>query len=110
LEAHHQSTGYYYNCNTKDNKEKFDKNGLLGVGMIHRDQPIQVTNAIRAAMYLVNPEKEDQRLRAKTSPQMRTFGTGQFEVKWRRDIEKMSHYDIKNREHDYQMYSLSCTV
>lgn len=80
--------GTHYNCNTKDNKEKFDKNGLLGVGMIHRDQPIQVTNAIRAAMYLVNPEKEDQRLRAKTSPQMRTFGTGQFEVKWRRDIEQ----------------------
>ena len=26
--------------------------------MIHRDQPIQVTNAIRAAMYLVNPEKK----------------------------------------------------
>ncbi|WP_369030217.1 hypothetical protein ABLB96_16795 [Acinetobacter sp. XH1741] len=56
--------------------------------LIHLYQPIQVTNAIRAAMYLVNPEKEDQRLRAKTSPQMRTFGTGQFEVKWRRDIEQ----------------------
>ena len=78
--------GTYYNCNTQDNKEKFDKNGLLGIGMIHRDQPIQVTNAIRAAMYLVNPEKEDQRLRAKTSPQMRTFGTGRFDVEWRRGI------------------------
>ena len=78
--------GTSYNCNTKDNKEKFDKNGLLGIGRIYRDQPQQVTNAIRAAMYLVNPEKEDQRLRAKTSPQMRTFGTGQFDVGWRRDI------------------------
>ena len=78
--------GTYYNCNTKENKEKFDKNGLLGIGMIHRDQPIQFTNAIRAAMYLVNPEKEDQHLRVKTSPQMRTFGTGQYEVEWRRGL------------------------
>ena len=78
--------GTYYNCNTKDNKEKFDKNGLLGIGMIHREHPQQVANAIRAAMYLVNPEKEDQRLRVKTSPQIRTFGTGRFDVEWRRNI------------------------
>ena len=78
--------GSYYNCNRKENKEKFEVNGLLGIGMIHRNQPKQVENAFRAGMYLVNPKKVEQRLRAKTSPNMRTFGISQFDVEWRRGI------------------------
>jgi hypothetical protein len=67
--------------------KKFD-NDLLGVGVIHRNQPKQVENAIRAGLYLVNPNKVDQRLRAKTSPNMRTFGISQYDVDRRRNIIK----------------------
>lgn len=80
--------GCYYNCNRKENKEKFEVNGLLGIGMIHRNQPQQLENAFRAGMYLVNPNKVDQRLRAKTSPNMRTFGISQYDVDRRRNIIK----------------------
>lgn len=78
--------GSYFNCNRKENKEKFEVNGLLGIGMIHRNQPKQVENAIRAGLYLVNPKKVEQRLRAKTSPKMRSFGISQFDLDWRRGI------------------------
>ncbi|WP_284084876.1 YagK/YfjJ domain-containing protein [Acinetobacter nosocomialis] len=78
--------GCYFNCNRKENKEKFEVNGLLGIGMIHRNQQKQVENAIRAGLYLVNPKKVEQRLRAKTSPKMRSFGISQFDLDWRRGI------------------------
>lgn len=78
--------GYTFNCNTKEHKEKFSEHGKLGIGMIYRDDLQQVTNALDAAQYLVNPEKTDQYLRAKTSKQMKTFGTGQYHVAWRRGI------------------------
>ena len=78
--------GSYFNCNRKENKEKFEVNGLLGIGMIYRNQPKQVENAIRAGLYLVNPKKVEQRLRAKTSPKMRSFGISQFDLDWRRGI------------------------
>lgn len=78
--------GSYFNCNRKENKEKFEVNGLLGIGMIRRNQPKQVENAIRAGLYLVNPKKVEQRLRAKTSPKMRSFGISQFDLDWRRGI------------------------
>ncbi len=54
--------------------------------MIHRDQPKQRENAFRADLYFVNPKKVDQRLRAKTSLNMKTFGISQFDVNWRRGI------------------------
>jgi len=43
-------------------KEKYEKQGALGVGMIHRDQPDEVANAIKAVKYLTRPDK-DQHLR-----------------------------------------------
>ncbi|MGH1401780.1 MAG: YagK/YfjJ domain-containing protein [Acinetobacter tandoii] len=79
--------GSYYNCNRKENKEKFEVNGLLGLGRIHRNQPKQVENAFRVGMYLVNPNKVDQRLRAKTSPNMKSFGISRFDVDWRRGLD-----------------------
>lgn len=82
--------GAFYNCNTKENIRKFKRNGMLGIGMIHRDQPLQVSNAIRTAMYLANPDKKGQHMRVKTSPQMKTFGIGQFNVGWRRGLKEYS--------------------
>lgn len=77
--------GWYFNCNTTEHKQQFEINGCLGVGHIHCRSPVEVSNALNAAMYLVNPEKYAQHLRAKL-PRMRSFGTGQFEVHWRRGV------------------------
>lgn len=70
--------GMYFNCHDTDYIRKFEREGTLGIGMIQRDDPQQVINAINAAMYLVNPEKEFQYLRSKLQ-RMRTFGIAQFE-------------------------------
>lgn len=77
--------GTFFTSNHPGYKAKFRDAGSLGVGMIHRDNPQEVTNAINAAMYLVNPEKIDQFLKVKL-PKMKTFGTGQYNVRRRRGI------------------------
>lgn len=78
--------GTFFTSNHPDYKAKFRDAGSLGVGMIHRNNASEVANAINVGVYLVKPEKDDQFLRVK-SPKMRTFGTGQFSVLWRRGIK-----------------------
>ena len=77
--------GWYFNCNTTDHKQQFEKIGKLGIGHIRCDNSQEVNNALNTAMYLVNPEKYLQALRARL-PRMRSFGTGTFEVSWRRGV------------------------
>ena len=82
----HQLTegrGSCFISNAPDYKAQFKEQGKLGIGMIHRSQPLQVENAINAAVYLVNPEKKYQNLRVRV-PRMRTFDHGNFNVHWRR--------------------------
>ena len=82
----HQLTegrGSCFISNAPDYKAQFEEQGKLGIGMIHRSQPIQVENAINSAVYLVNPEKKYQNLRVRV-PRMRTFDHGNFNVHWRR--------------------------
>ncbi|WP_235941039.1 YagK/YfjJ domain-containing protein [Acinetobacter kanungonis] len=67
-----EGMGYGVNINTKENKDKFAKNGLLGIGMIHRDNSKEVENALNAASYLVDPEKILQQMLIKPSGK-RTF-------------------------------------
>lgn len=76
--------GCFFTSNAPEYKRQFECRGTLGIGMIHRGDPQQVQNAINAAMYLVNPEKEDQYLRARVNG-MRTFGKGRYDVPWRRN-------------------------
>lgn len=75
--------GTFFTSNHSEAKARFRELNRLGVGMIHRDNPQEVTNAINTAMYLVNPEKDDQFLKVKF-PKLKTFGTGQYKVAWRR--------------------------
>ena len=77
--------GEFYTANQAAVKAHYRAMGCLGIGMIHRDHPVEVANALAAAAYLVNPEKQQQMLRAKL-PNMRSFGTAQFRVGWRRGI------------------------
>ena len=79
--------GTYFNWNTKANKRHYEEKGLLGIGMIHRDDPIAVENAVRTALYLTKVDKGEQQLKL-WLPNMRTFGRGQFDVSWRRGIRR----------------------
>ena len=67
--------GCYYNCNTKKHKSAYEKQGTLGIGMIHKNNAVEVKNAINAALYLTRPDKYEQRLKA-WMPSMRSFGRG----------------------------------
>lgn len=78
-----EDKGYFFLSNTPAYKKRFQQKGSLGIGMIHRKDPLQVANAINAAMYLVNPEKDKQHLRVRVKG-MRTFGKGVYHVGWRR--------------------------
>lgn len=80
-----QDKGCCFISNDPEYKRKFEMQGTLGIGMIHRNNPMEVSNAINTALYLVNPEKDHQSLRLRV-PRMRTFGTGSFDVPWRRGI------------------------
>ena len=79
--------GTYYNWNTLENKEDYKKGGLLGIGMIHRDNPLEVENAVKVASYLTKIDKCEQQLKL-WLPGMRTFGQSQFDVSWRRGIKR----------------------
>ncbi|QEK36792.1 YagK/YfjJ domain-containing protein [Acinetobacter johnsonii] len=65
--------GYYFNCHDPEQIRKYSEMGVLGIGRIHRGSSIEVRNMRNAVLYLVNPEKEDQYLRVKHHPKMRTF-------------------------------------
>ncbi|WP_445404383.1 YagK/YfjJ domain-containing protein [Acinetobacter vivianii] len=75
--------GYYFISNSPEYKEQLLRKGKLGIGMIYRSRPEQIQNAIEAAMYLVNPEKDNQDLRARIKD-MRSFGRGQYKINKRR--------------------------
>ena len=70
-----EGIGWCFNCNTTDHKQSYERKGQLGIGMIHRDNLVEVNNAINAALYLTRPEKYEQRLKA-WLPKMRSFGRG----------------------------------
>lgn len=80
-----QQQGIFYSSNTSEIKEHYERLSRLGIGLIHRNNVDEISNAMNAAMYLVNPEKSEQWLLAKV-PYMRTFGIGQFDVAWRRGV------------------------
>ena len=71
-----QGLGTFHSCNTSAEKDKYDQLGMLGVGMIHRNDRVACENSINAVGYLADSEKEDQYLRMKPNGK-RTFATGQ---------------------------------
>lgn len=81
-----QGKGFGYNCNKRKRKLKYKKRGTLGIGMIHRNNPKEVANAIRVGLYLTDPLKPQHPCMKIQG--MRTFGHGQYNVTWRRGIYK----------------------
>ena len=77
--------GEYYSYHDSERKERYSRNGKLGIGMIHRDNPREVENALVSASYLTKPDKDEQQLKL-WLPNMRTFGHGIYRTKKRRGL------------------------
>jgi hypothetical protein len=69
--------GTHHSCNAK--KKVYEAMGKRGVGMIHRDDDMELDNSVEAVGYLADPEKENQFLRMKPVGR-RTFATGIIET------------------------------
>lgn len=85
-----KGTGAYYNYHSAENKQKYQINDCLGIGMIHRDNPVQVENAVCTALYLTKPEKQGQHLKV-WLPSMRSFGNGIYRTNKRRGLPPISN-------------------
>lgn len=83
-------TGTYYNYHYAENKQRYDNNDKLGIGMIHRDNSKQVENAVYSALYLTKPEKVGQHLKV-WLPGMRTFGHGTYRTRNRRGLPPITN-------------------
>ena len=68
-----QNNGFYFSCHRKGHKDSYRRQGILGIGMIHRNNKDEVKNALNAISYLARAEKKDQYLREKIKG-MRCFG------------------------------------
>ena len=72
-----EDRGWYFNCSDIKHKQTYERQGTLGVGMIHRNNILEVENAVNTALYLTRPDKYEQRLKA-WLPNMRSFGRGSY--------------------------------
>ena len=79
--------GEYYSYHDPERKQQYQQYGKLGIGMIYRDNAQEVENAMRSALYLTEPNKDQQQLKL-WIPSMRTFGHGQYHNSWRRGLPK----------------------
>ena len=86
------SLGSYFNCNDPAYKKLFAHCNQLGLGMVHRDSPVNnvtAENAINMALYLTEPSKTDQAMKV-TVQGMRSFGHGQYRTSKRRGLPPIS--------------------
>lgn len=72
-----EGVGTYHSSHDSKTKREFEAKGMLGVGRIHRDEPLEVNNAFTVANYLTKSDKYDQKLKV-WIPKMQTFGHGEF--------------------------------
>lgn len=75
-----QRVGYGVSSNTTEKKKQYADRGLLGIGMIHRNQLVEIQNALNVASYLAQPEKYLQRMliKPKANKPKRTFFKGVY--------------------------------
>lgn len=81
--------GTYYNYHESKNKRRYQQYDRLGIGMIHRDNELEVANARCTALYLTKPDKFDQHLKVKILG-MNTFGKGRYRTHKRRGLPPIS--------------------
>lgn len=76
-----QGDGLFFNCNQKLHKQRYEDDGVLGIGMILRSVKKSVDNAFTVIGYLASPDKDKQYLRVRLGSRMRQFQIGQFKEK-----------------------------
>jgi len=81
--------GECYSYHDSERKQQYSQYGKLGIGMIHQNNPQEVENAERSALYLAKLNKHAQRLKL-WLPNMRTFGQGQYRNTTRRGLPPIS--------------------
>ena len=69
--------GTGFNCHTTEYLKTLQEADRRGIGMIHRNNPQEVKNALYVASYLTKPEKHPQTLLIRL-PSMHTFMKGQY--------------------------------
>lgn len=76
--------GQGYNCWNRESVAKLQRRGELGIGVIHRRDPLEVQNFIKALEYVADHDKRTlQYLRVKPIGR-RVFGKGQLRAGYRR--------------------------
>ncbi|EPA9172944.1 inovirus Gp2 family protein [Acinetobacter baumannii] len=89
--------GAYFNLHDPKYREKYIKSGTDGLGLVSRDDPQKVKNAINVALYLTRPSKYLQRLRVKASLSANTFNKGLYVRSYRRGL----NFDVEFNLDDY---------
>ena len=84
--------GSYFNTHTSNYVKELKKRGQYPIGMVHQGNSHEFKNALEVLIYLTTKSnstdgKFNQRLKMKV-PNMKTFGTGQFDIKKRRGIKR----------------------
>ncbi len=72
-----EGRGCYFNCSDSKQKQDYERQGTLSIGMIHLHNVSEVNNAVNTALYLTRPDKYEQRIKA-WLPNMRSFGRGSY--------------------------------
>ncbi len=93
-----EGCGTYFNINDSDVREGYIERGTDGLGLVCRDDPHKVKNAINAALYLTRPSKYWQRLRVKVSKAAHSFDKGDYERSFRRQLNS----DVEFNLYDYE--------
>ena len=93
--------GAYYNINDSLEREGYIEAGIDGLGKVCRDDAHKVKNAINAALYLAKPGKFYQRLRVKLSKEAHSFGKGDYERNFRRQLNS----DVEFNLYDYDLFA-----
>lgn len=84
--------GSYFNSHTSGYIRALKKRGQSPVAMVHRENSHEVKKVLEVSEYLTTKSKDvdgkfNQRLKVKV-PNMKAFGTGQFDIKKRRGIKR----------------------
>ncbi|MDC4608113.1 inovirus Gp2 family protein [Acinetobacter baumannii] len=93
-----EGCGAYFNINDSDERNRYIERGTDGLGLVCRDDPQKVKNAINAALYLTRPSKYWQRLRVKVSKAAHSFDKGDYERSFRRQLNPHVEFNLYDYE------------
>lgn len=86
--------GTYFNINDSNVRKRYIERGIDGLGLVSREDPQKVMNAINAALYLTRQSKFQQRLRVKVSRAAHSFDKGDYERGFRRHLNPQVEFHL----------------